>query len=272
MQEWILPPGSTGHPVIYMLVAAVALAMTGISKGGFGGVGVLSIPLMMAVAPAKFSLGMWLPLLVICDILTLRHYPKEWKRRPFVLIAPWMFVGIALGTLLLGSISPRATKLFVGATSIVFVGLDWLRSWLKQRIDRGRDLPAFRPTWLTAAPFGLAAGVTTVIGHAAGAITTIYFLPQRLGKRDFVGTQARFYFVFNSIKIPFYVALPFIKPGTEPLITGESLIKSVWLLPMAPLFVWAGAALNDRMSPATFHRVVYILLAVSGAYLLYANL
>lgn len=272
MQEWILPPGSAGHPVIYMLVAAIALAMTGISKGGFGGVGVLSMPLMMAVAPARFSLGMWLPLLVLCDILTLRHYPKEWKPRPLLLIAPWMLAGIGLGALLLGYISAEATKLFVGVTSILFVVLDALRSWLKRRIDRGRDLPPFRPTWVTAAPFGVAAGVTTMLAHAAGAITTIYFLPQRMDKRDFVGTQARFYFVFNSLKVPCYLMLPLLNAKFEPLITRETLMKSAWLVPLTPLFVWIGAALNERMSPVLFHRVVYALLAISGLYLIYDNL
>lgn len=271
MHEWVLPAEHSVNPVVYMVVAALALAMTGISKGGFGGVGVLSIPMMMAVAPAKFSLGMWLPILVVCDVLTLRYYPREWKARPVLLIAPWMLLGIVLGAFLLGTISPRTTKLFVGITSIVFVGLDWFRTWLKKRIDRGKDVPPFRPTWLTASPFGIAAGITTMLAHAAGAITTIYFLPQRMEKRDFVGTQARFYFVFNSAKIPFYAIVPLLNPQAEQLITRETLIKSVWMLPLAPLFVWIGAAMNEKMSPAVFHRVVYILLAVSGAYLVYSN-
>lgn len=271
MHEWVLPSGHSGNAVVYMIVAVLALAMTGISKGGFGGVGVLSIPMMMAVAPGKFSLAMWVPILVVCDILTLRYYPREWKARPLLLIAPWMVLGIVLGALLIGSISERTTKLFVGATSIAFVGLDWFRTWLKQRTDRTQDVPAFRPTWLTASPFGIAAGITTMLAHAAGAITTIYFLPQRMDKRDFVGTQARFYFVFNSAKIPFYALVPLMNPQAEPLITRETLLKSLWMMPLAPLFVWVGAALNDAMSPAMFHRVVYILLAVSGVYLIYAN-
>jgi uncharacterized membrane protein YfcA len=91
-------------------------------------------------------------------------------------------------------------------------------------------------------------------------------------KRDFVGTQARFYFVFNSVKIPFYALVPLMDPRFEALITRETLVKSLWMLPLAPVTVWMGSALNNCMSPAMFHRVVYILLAVSGAYLLYANL
>jgi uncharacterized membrane protein YfcA len=66
--------------------------------------------------------------------------------------------------------------------------------------------------------------------------------------------------------------VPFLDPSFEPLITRETLVKSIWLLPLAPLFVWIGAAMNHHMSPVLFHRVVYILLAISGAYLLYANL
>jgi hypothetical protein len=272
LQDWIIPQGCTHGPVAYMVVAFFALAMTGISKGGFGGVGTLSVPLMMIVVPTgTFALGMWLPLLVYCDILTLRHYPREWQPRPFWTIAPWTTVGIIIGWLLLGRVSPPMTKFLVGATSILFVGLDGVRARLKRRIDQVGDLPPFRPTLLTAAPFGIAAGITTMIAHAAGAITTIYFLPQRMNKRDFVGTQARYYFIFNSIKIPFYAAVPLISANSPTMITRETLTKTLWMLPLAPMCVWLGATMNERMSPALFHKVVYALLLVSGVYLVITN-
>ncbi len=240
-----------------MLVAVVALAMTGISKGGFGGIGALSIPLMLAVAPADFSLGMWLPLLVLCDVITLRHYPREWRWRPIKMMAPWMLAGLGIGWFLLGHLSPTATKVAVGIASLGFVGLDVARALLKRRIETHEEQPPFRPTWLTASPFGLAAGVSTMIAHAAGAITTIYFLPQRMDKRDFVGTQARFFFVVNSLKVPLYLQLALINRGT--------LTRSLWMVPLAPLFVWLGVVMNRRMSGVLFHRVMYVLLAISGA-------
>jgi uncharacterized protein len=264
VHQWVLPAEYTGHPAVYVVVAVLALSLTGVSKGGFGaGLGTLSIPVMMTIAPARFSLGMYLPLLIFCDILTLRHYPREWKPRPLLLLAPWMLVGIVAGAFLLDRLSPQTTKACVGGAAIGFVLLEWLRVSIKRQLDRGRVVAPFRPTLLTALPFGIAAGISTTIAHAAGAITTIYFLPQRLDKRDFVGTQARFYFTFNSIKIPFFIYLA--------LINSETLLKSLWLAPFAPLFVWMGAAMNHRMSPELFHRVVYILLAATGAYLLYAN-
>lgn len=266
MLDWVLPAGYAGNPAWYMFIAFVALAMTGVSKGGFGGIGTLSVPLMMLVVPdGKYVLGMWLPILVFCDIFTIPHYPKEFKPRPFLMIAPWTTLGIVVGWFLLGHIEATTTKLLVGITSLGFVGLDVVRARLKQRIAHSQGGPQpFRPSLISAAPFGLAAGVTTMIAHAAGAVTTIYFLPQRLSPRDFAGTQARYYFIFNTAKIPF-----FIKLG---LINGETLTKILWMLPLAPLTVWLGAVLNNRMSPAVFHRVIYILLAVSGASLLYSNL
>lgn len=264
MNEWILPADFNGHPVVYMLVAVLALAMTGISKGGFGGVGVLSTPLMMTVCPPAFALGVWIPVLLFCDILTLRFYPREWLWRPIKMLAPSMFVGLCLGWLLLGRLSPAWIKVLVGAASVVFVVLDWVRIWLKRRIDRNAELPAFRPTLLTAAPFGISAGITTMIANAAGGIAVIYFLPQRMEKRTFVGTQARFFFIFNTLKIPFFI--------TGGQLTMPVFTKALWMLPLAPFCVWLGAYLNHRMSPAMFHRVVYILLAISGAYLVFANL
>jgi uncharacterized membrane protein YfcA len=56
------------------------------------------------------------------------------------------------------------------------------------------------------------------------------------------------------------------------VITAETLTRSLWLVPLAPLSVWLGSALNRRISPVLFIRVIYILLGISGIYLLYTNM
>ena len=267
MQQFLIPDGFSGSWTLYILVALAAFLITGISKGGFGGVGILSIPLMMMVVPdqqASLVLGMWLPLLILCDIFTIRSFPKDWTLRPILLLAPWMLIGIVVGWFLLGHVSARYVKLFVGGLSLLIVGTEMVRLVIVRRLTVRVDKPPWRPTWLTAAPFGLAAGVSTMLAHSAGAITTIYLLSQRLDKATFVGTSGRFYFVFNSLKVPFYVHLTFINQ--------QSISKSLWLIPLAPLGVWAGAWLNRRISPTTFNKAIYVLLAVSGTYLLAANL
>ena len=263
MQEWLLPAGYEGAPAVYVLVAMAAFAMTGVSKGGFGGVGILAIPMMLLVCSAKFALGMWLPLLILCDIFTIKAYPKEWSLRPILLLAPWTLAGLGLGYLLLDRVEPRTIKLFVGVLAVGFVGLEVLRWWLAKKVAALNSEAGWRPNVMTALPFGVSAGISTMIAHAAGAITTIYFLPQRLDKRTFVGTCGRFYLVLTSVKVPLLV--------NAGAITGETVAKSLWLVPLAPLSVWLGAWLNKRISSEAFTKVIYGLLAISGVYLVYKN-
>jgi len=261
--DWLLPSEYTGSPAVYMLVTLSAFVLTGVSKGGFGGVGALAVPLLLMVISPALALGMWLPLLVLCDIFTIGRYPKQWKLKPILLMAPWVLAGIVVGYTLLGKLNPAVLKVFVGALSVGFVSLEWLRSWVARRLSNRDQDKAWQPNFMTAAPFGFAAGVSTMVAHAAGAFTTIYFLLQRMDKRTFVGTAGRFYFVFNSVKVPFLVKLGYIN--------RESLTISLWLIPLAPLTVWAGSALNKRIDPVAFNKIIYLLLALTGGYLIYAN-
>ena len=275
MANWIIPTECSSHPAVYVLVALAAFLLTGVSKGGFGGVGILSVPLMMMVAPPHLTLGMWLPLLICCDLFTVRSYPKQWELRPILLLAPWMFAGVVAGWGLLRLLSKLGSeaeaghwvKVFVGGLSVLFVVLEVVRGVVTRRLDTGTDRPPWRPTWRSTAPFGIAAGISTMLAHSAGAITTIYLLAQRLDQRIFVGTSGRFYFVFNTLKVPFYTLACF----ELRYITAESLKLSLWLVPLAPVSVWAGSELNKRIAPALFQRIIYGLLAVSGGYLIWAN-
>jgi hypothetical protein len=121
----------------------------------------------------------------------------------------------------------------------------------------------WKPNWLTASPFGLGAGVATMLAHAAGGITTIYFILQKMDRRTFVGSAARLYFVFNTLKVPFQINLGYINQN--------SLLKSIWLLPLIPASVWLGSTLNKRISNQAFHKIIYLLLACTGTFLLYQN-
>ena len=89
IQAWIVPLDASAGATAYIVTAIAALLVTGVSKGGFGGgVGILSVPLMLQVASYKFVIGMWLPILIVCDFATIRQYPREWNPRAFWLIAP----------------------------------------------------------------------------------------------------------------------------------------------------------------------------------------
>ncbi|MBN1491473.1 MAG: sulfite exporter TauE/SafE family protein [Phycisphaerae bacterium] len=264
INTWIVPPGSETRPTSYVLVAAAAMLMMAVSKGGFGGLAIVSGPLLMMVTDARTALGLMLPLLLVCDTMTLPLYPREFVWRPILRLAPWVITGIVIGWFLLDHVTESTAPLLkvgVGLLAVAFVVLEIVR-WAVARREKRRVKP-WRPGIVASIPFGLSAGITTMLAHAAGAITVIYLLPQRLASRVFVGTTARFYFIFNAIKIPFYVELGLINRAT--------LQRSIWLLPVCAVGVWSGSALNRRVSQRGFRIVVSVLLLLTGLMLIHRN-
>jgi len=263
--DWFIAPTCNVHPAVYMLVAALAIMLVAVSKGGFGGgVGALSVPMMLLVVEQKgVVLGMWLPVLIACDICTLPHYPRTWRPRALFRIAPGTVVGIVAGFFLLDYVADKAwlLNLTIGVICLVFVVLKLIRGWFDRQV---KDRPAWRPSWPAGTSMGLAAGVSTMMAHAAGSIVQMYVLPQKLDKREFVGTCARFFFVFNIFKIPFFILSP-----SKAQLTWEAFRSSMWLFALAPFGVWFGSWLNKKTDPKWFVRLIYIFLAFAGGKLIF---
>ncbi|MFH0938055.1 MAG: sulfite exporter TauE/SafE family protein [Planctomycetota bacterium] len=266
VRQWIIPPTSQKELWEFFALAGSALLITAISKGGFGGgVGILSVPLMIyATGSAKLVLGLWLPVLIVCDATTIHRYPKEWSMRAVLRLTPGMILGITIVTIFLGKTNldhpvdakrlDDCLKLIVAAVSIVFLVLQLRPARASQNI-------AWQPSWLVSLPVGTIAGVTTMIAHAAGPIVVMFLLPQKLPKRVFMGTCGRFFFIFNTIKVPFMLAA-----GAMTLV---SLRYGVWLMLLGPLGVWLGAWLNRRISPLWFVRLVQVSLFITAIKLVY---
>ena len=266
IQAWIVPPDASAGATAYIVTAIIALLVTGVSKGGFGGgVGILSVPLMLQVASYKFVLGVWLPILIVCDCATIRQYPREWNPRAFWLIAPGALLGILLASCFLGKVNmdvhtPAGKRfqaylcLAVAFISIFFVLLQCLPK-------SGSSRAPWRPTWLGSLPLGLAAGVTTTVSHAAGPILNMYFLPQNMDQRTFVGTCGRYYFTFNSIKMFLF--------AVNGLVSLHIFKYGLWLMLLSPVTVWLGARMNRRLNPVWFVRLIYIFMVLAAAKLAY---
>ncbi|MCZ7649325.1 MAG: sulfite exporter TauE/SafE family protein [Planctomycetota bacterium] len=268
LHAWLVPPEATVEPWLYIATAVVAMTITAVSKGGFGGgVGIVSVPLMLQVAPYQFVVGMWLPVLIACDIATIHRYPKEWSPRAFVKLAPGVLLGIALTTWFLSGIDPQAPpaelkhqeawlKLGVALIAFVFVALQF-----RPKKQDAASAEPWRPSWLASTPIGFLAGVTTMIAHAAGTIVTMFFLPMKLDQRVFVGTTGRFFFTFNTLKIPFFVAIGFMTLATFK--------QALWLMLLAPLGVGFGSWLNRRLSASRFIQLIYLFLVLACLKLVY---
>lgn len=233
----------------------IAALLIGISKAGFGGgTGVLVGPLLALIFPAKESVGLMLPLLFACDIVSLYPYWKKWDNRNVLVLIPGAIAGVALGTVVLGAISDQVLARAIGAMAIVFSLLQVYRDWVLKSTK-----PLVPPWWLGVI-VGFGTGFVSTLSHTGGLLTSMYLLAQRLDNERFVGTTTAVYFLINLAKIPAYLQ--------QDLITAD-----VWWrdLPLFPI-VFAGTALgvylNRRVPSAWFSRVVLVLVLVTGVWLL----
>ncbi len=230
-------------------IASVGAAafITGFSKAGVPGIGMM-IPILAAMAmPARVSTGFILPVLIEGDCVAVLYWRRRaaWKRLFRVL--PWAALGIVAGYFLMGRISDAAFRPVLGGMILAIVGLDLLRRAAKAELRS--DNPA------VAAVMGVLAGVFTMLANAAGPVMTIYLLSMGLSKEDFVGTSAWFYFIVNIFKLPFSAALGFV--------TLSSLGVDLALLPLVLVGSLAGVLVMKKMPQKAFNLIAQ-LLAVAG--------
>ena len=138
------------------------------------------------------------------------------------------------------------------------VGVIAYRLW----VERGHVVQASStsPGWVGTL-FGALSGFTSQIAHAGGPPFQMWVMPRRLPRDIFVGTSALFFAIVNWIKVPAYLALG--------QFSTANLTASLALLPLAILSSLAGVWLVRRVAPDRFYTIVYVLMIVAGAKLLF---
>jgi hypothetical protein len=91
-----------------------------------------------------------------------------------------------------------------------------------------------------------------------------YLLPLRLDKTVFVATSVIFFAAVNVAKLVPYALLG--QPSFTNL--GTALVLS----PLAALGMALGLRLHHRVDPATFYRLCYVFVALTGLKLIYDGL
>ncbi len=230
------------------ITGLAAAALSGMAKSGVPGLGILAVPLMAMVMPAKASVGALLPLLLTADILAivLHHRHAQWRQIAGLL--PWVAVGMIPAAFALGRLEDRAVRPLLGALVLVMLGVEALRRWRKW--DRLPHHPIF------SAVMGSTAGFATTLGNAAGPIMNIYLLARGLAKRAFVGTAAWYFFIVNLAKVPIF--------AYRGMITSDSLLFDAAVAPAVALGAWLGYTFVSRISPRVFFAVVFVLTTIAA--------
>jgi uncharacterized membrane protein YfcA len=242
---------------LFYAVAIPAILLVGISKGGFGGgVGLIGTPMVALVTTPTRAAAILLPILCAMDIVGVVAYRKSWDPVNMRILVPGSVLGILLGTATFRFLDENLIRLLIGVLALGFV----LRYWL------ARELPAepAAPSRRAGSLWATLSGFTSFVAHAGGPPLSVYLLPQQMDKTLFVGTTVIYFTFVNYLKL-----VPYSLLGQ---FSGENLLTSLLLLPLAPAGMWLGIWLHRRIDERLFYQSVYVMLAVVGLKLLYDGL
>lgn len=240
---------------VFYAVAIPAVILVGLAKGGFTGLGSLSLPALAFVINPVQAAAIMLPILIVQDVVSVWAFRRtvDWR------VLGWMLPGATLGVLLgygfAAGVTPEGVMAAVGVISALFGAY---RLWA----DR-HALPretARMPEWVGSL-FGIASGFTSQIAHAGQPPFQLWVLPRKLAPQLLVGTTAVFFAAVNWIKVPAYLALG--------QFTRENLLIAAALLPFAVTSTMAGVWFVKRIAPDRFYTAIYWLMIFVGVALVW---
>ncbi|MBX3595387.1 sulfite exporter TauE/SafE family protein [Sphingomonas sp.] len=240
-------------PFFYAL-AVPAVVLLGLSKGGFAGMGALSLPMIaFAIDPVRAA-AILLPILIVQDVVGVWAFRRSVDGYVLGWTLAGAVIGIAIGYLFAASVPAALVLAAVGAISVLFGAF---RLW---RDRMGPAAASDSPGWIGAL-FGIASGFTSQIAHAGQPPWQLWVLPRRLSRDMLVGTTAVYFALVNWIKVPAYLALG--------QFTRENLLTAGALMPVAILSTMAGVWLVRRVSPERFYTAIYWLMIGVGIVLIW---
>lgn len=233
----------------FYAAAMPAVALAGLSKGGFGGaMGMLAVPILALVISPVQAAGIMLPILVVMDLVSLYFYRRIFDRRTLAAMLPASIVGIGVGWLTASYVEEDFVRLLVGVISILFA----LNYWFG---DRLRAKPA-DPNAAKGAFWGSLAGFTSFVSHAGAPPFQMYALPLRLDKQVFVGTSVIFFAVTNAVKlVPYFLLGQF---------DAANLATAAVLFPFAALMTVTGIWIVRVIDQSLFYGLSYVFVMVIG--------
>ena len=243
--------------VIDWTLLVVAGLLVGFAKTAVGGVGALAVVLFAAVLPARESTGALLPLLIAGDVVAVSLYRRHGSLSDLLKLLPGVVPGLLLGALFVAHTDDTVMKVTIGGI-LLAMGLTQLLQKLGQSSE---DLPGRigpHPLWALGA--GVMAGFATMTANAAGPVMTIYLIMAGLPMLEMLGTGAWFFLVVNLLKVPLSASLD--------LISSDSLVLDVWLIPGMLLGGFVGQRTIRRMHQRQFELVALALSMVAAGLLM----
>ena len=236
-------------------VAVATVAIVALSKSGLlGSLGMVGVPLLALVMPAREAAGMLLPLLCIMDVIGLLAFRREVNWPVVRVMLAGGLSGTLVGWALWSFITDAEVLLIVGIITMLFI-IDAVVPWRKRLAEGAPPSTPWGVFW------GGVAGLTSFISHTGGPPAQIYLLPQRMPPNIYSGTTVVFFAAVNFSKL-----IPYYFLGQ---LSVANLEVGAILAPIAIVFMLAGVWLVRRVSAKLFYQVAYVLVFFIALKLVY---
>jgi uncharacterized membrane protein YfcA len=237
---------------LFYAVAVPAVMCNGMGKGGFSGLGGLSLPLMSLVVSPVQAVAITLPILMTQDVVSLWAYRSQINWRQVRYCLPGTMIGIAIGTALALRVTAPFVQLMVGVIAAGFV----LTTFRKPP-----DAPPAEANWGKATLWSTVAGFTSFIANAGGPPIQVYLLPLKMRPPVYAGTMVMLFAIVNWVKFVAFIGLG--------QVSAANLSTSAVLMPVAIGSTFLGVWMVKRMSGARFYPVVRALTFAVGLKLIW---
>ncbi|GAB3482683.1 sulfite exporter TauE/SafE family protein [Marinomonas epiphytica] len=237
-----------------LFLIALAVFITGVSKGGFSGAfGMIAVPLISLSTSPVVAAAIMLPILCIMDLFAIQKFWLRWHKEYVLKCIPAALTGLVLASLTASWISSDFLKIIVGLIAIGFT----LHAWPKKSSPKIR-----KPLGNLTGKFWCAlGGFTSFIAHAGGPPLNVYLLRAPLDKTQYVATSALVFTIINYAKI-----IPY---GLMGQLNTQNILLSLSFIPIAYLGVQLGAWLHFRLSNQSFFKFIYLCLFATGLKLIW---
>lgn len=239
---------------LLILLIAISVVITGISKGGFSGAfGIIAVPLISLKTSPTAAAAIMLPILCVMDLFTVQKFWRKWDKEQLVKCIPAAIVGVIIGGFTAKWFPVDWLKILVGIIAVGFT----LNSW--PRKQRKKPLAPLKPVM---SKFWCAlGGFTSFIAHAGGPPISVHLLRAQLDKTQYVASAAVIFMAINYVKL-----IPY---GMLGQFNTQNILLSLSFIPLAYIGVRMGAWLHYKISSDLFYKSMYFFLFLTGSKLLW---
>lgn len=243
----------------FFVLVAISSLFIGLSKGGLGGPVLVAMitPILSLALPASQAIGLVLPLLIFADIFAVYIYWKTWDTRQIKLMVPPGVIGTIIGGLALLALAEAGQDILlrriIGGFTLIFVIYKVSSSRLSALAYHSRPWHGYVAGWV--------AGFGSALANMGAPPFTAYMLLQQIPPLPFIGTSTLFFAIVNALKLPLTLA-------SNKVLDLHLLASIAWTLPLIPVGIWIGKRFVRHINPISFERLMLVLLAILGIFML----